>query len=134
MLTSNVPTAFREGDVLGGKYVLDRMLGSGGMGVVLEAHHAVLGSPVAIKVLLPLAAEIPGATERFVREARAAAAMRGEHVAHVIDVGQLEDGTPYLVMEHLTGCDLRYVLRSQGPLSVMEVADYMKQVCEAMAE
>lgn len=126
--------AYRPGDVFAGKYVLERVLGAGGMGMVMGARHATLGSPVAIKVLLPAASSIPGANERFVREARAAAALRGEHVARVLDVGVAADGAPYLVMEHLHGSDLRAVLRARGPLPIAEAAEYLVQVCDAMTE
>jgi len=104
------------------------------MGLVLAAQHMVLGSRVAIKVLLPAAGAIPGATERFLREARAAASLHSEHVARVMDVGILDTGVPFLVMEYLTGQDLREVLSARGPLPIDEVADYLVQVCDGMAE
>lgn len=134
MTAPHPPVTLREGDTIAGKYVVERILGAGGMGIVLAAQHTVLGSRVAIKVLLPAASAIPGATERFVREARAAAALHGEHVARVVDVGTLDDGMPFLVMEYLTGKDLREVLRARGPLPIEEVAEYMVQVCDAIAE
>ena len=122
------------GECVADKYRVDHVLGAGGMGAVLAATHIVLGSPVALKVLLPNAAKLPGAVERFVREARAAAVLRGEHVARVLDVGALPSGIPYLVMEYLTGHDLGREVATRGPLPVAEAARYLTQVCDAMAE
>src|SRR5882724_6901349 len=95
----------RVGDVLAGKYRVERVLGAGGMGVVVAAQHLQLGQRVALKFLkLEAASEV--SFKRFVREARAAAQIRGEHVARISDVGTLEDGSPYMVMELLEGRDL----------------------------
>src|SRR3954464_3490822 len=96
----------KEGDMLAGKYQIDRVLGQGGMGVVVAAHHTTLRQKVAIKFLLPAAAKREEASERFLREARAAVSIQSEHVARVMDVGTLETGSPYMVMELLTGSDL----------------------------
>src|SRR5580700_5800152 len=103
------------GDVLAGKYRIDRILGAGGMGVVVAATHLALHQKVAIKFLLPSGASLPETKERFLREARAAVRLRSEHVAKVTDVGTLEDGSPYMVMEHLEGSTLGQRLRDQGP-------------------
>src|ERR1700685_630157 len=84
----------KEGDVLAGKYRIDRVLGQGGMGVVVAAHHTALRQNVAVKFLLPATAQRGDATERFLREARAAASIQSEHVARVTDVGTLESGAP----------------------------------------
>jgi len=128
------PTLPQPGDLVAGKYRVERMLGSGGMGCVLAAEHTVLRTRVALKLLLPLAAAIPGATERFLREARAVGALRSDHVAHVIDVGHTESGAPFLVMEHLVGQDLRKVVRERGALPVREAVDYLAQICDAVRE
>ncbi|WP_434042469.1 MULTISPECIES: protein kinase domain-containing protein [Sorangium] len=128
---SGVPVA---GDVLAGKYRIERVLGAGGMGVVLAAWHLVLERRVAIKFLLPEAAALPDASARFLREARAAAALDGQHIARVIDVGTLDSGAAYMVLEHLTGDDLGQVLQTRGPLPLAEAADYLLQACEALAE
>src|SRR4051794_6429877 len=102
------------GQVLLGKYRVESVLGQGGMGIVVAARHVDLGKRVAIKKLLPQAMEYPGACERFVREARSAARLEGEHIAQVHDTGTLEDGTPYILMEHLDGHDLKKVVRARG--------------------
>jgi serine/threonine-protein kinase len=122
------------GTVIAGKYRLERVLGHGGMGVVLEAHHLQLELPVAIKFLLREAAGMPGAASRFLREARAASRIRSEHVARVLDIDALGDGTPYYVMEFLIGQDLHQLVRMRGALPVSEAIDYVLQVCEALAE
>src|SRR6188768_767288 len=93
-----------EGQILAGKFRIERVLGQGGMGVV--AAHLQLDERVALKFLLPDALINPEAVERFSREARAAVKIKSEHVARVSDVGTLESGSPYMVMEYLHGEDL----------------------------
>src|SRR5690606_40266591 len=104
------------GEQLLGKYVIERVLGQGGMGVVVLASHIALGSKVAIKFLLPEACNHPGAVERFLREARAAVQIQSEHVARVSDVGTLDTGLPYMVMEFLEGHDQARELELCGRL------------------
>jgi serine/threonine-protein kinase len=123
----------REGDVVAGKYRIERVLGMGGMGMVVAARHVALDEPVAIKVLLPEMLEEQEAVARFLREARAAARIKSEHVARVSDVGELESGAPYMVMEYLDGQDLAAVLKARGPLPIEEAVDYVVQTCEAIA-
>ncbi|XYH92463.1 serine/threonine-protein kinase [Sorangium sp. So ce1128] len=122
------------GEVFAQRYRLERSLGRGSMGAVFAAEHVSLRQRVAVKFLLPKAKDFPGASARFLREARAAAAIRSEHVARVIDVGTAELGLPYLVMEYLRGRDLQQVLDARGPLPVSEAVDYVLQSCEAVAE
>jgi serine/threonine-protein kinase len=124
----------REGEVLAGKFVVERVLGQGGMGVVVAARHMGLDERVAVKFLLPEVLAEGEAVARFVREARAAVRIKSEHVARVTDVGQLESGAPYMVMEYLEGSDLAGVIRAQHPLPVSDVVDYVLQACEAIAE
>jgi serine/threonine-protein kinase len=126
--------AVRPGDVLAGKYRIERVLGAGGMGVVAAAEHIELHERVALKLMLPEALENPEAVERFLREARAAVKIKGEHVAKVTDVGRLEGGEPYIVMEYLEGDDLSAVLARRGTLPVEEAIEYVLQACEAIAE
>ena len=122
------------GMVLAGKYTVEKTLGEGGMGVVVAAYHELLGQRVAIKFLRPHLCEDQGVVGRFVREARLAAKVQSEHVARVIDVGNLEGGSPYMVMEYLEGQDLGELLHDQGPLPVATAIDYVFQACEAIAE
>ena len=122
------------GEVLAGKYRIERVIGVGGMGVVLEATHLHLEQRVALKFLLPAAVVQAEAAARFAREAKAAARIRSEHVARVIDVGTLETGALYLVMEYLDGWDLAAYLRDRGAMAVSNAVDALLQVCEALAE
>jgi len=125
----------KPGDVLaGGKYRVEHLLGTGGMGVVVAARHVQLGQRVALKMMLADAASDPSSAERFAREARAAVRLQSPHTARVLDVGRLNDGAPYLVMEYLEGQDLDRVLETQGPLSPMTAVGYLVQACEALAE
>src|SRR5678816_3166991 len=120
------------GAVLAGKYRVDRVLGQGGMGVVVQAMHLQLHQPVAMKFLLPEVLANQQVVQRFLREAQAAVRLRSEHVARVIDVGALETGAPYMVLEYLDGADLSNFPRSQ--LTIGGVIDLMLQACEALAE
>jgi serine/threonine-protein kinase len=124
----------KEGDVLAGKYRVDRVLGVGGMGVVVAAHHLQLDDPVAIKFLLPDTLGNKEAVARFAREARAAVKIKSEHVARVTDVGKLENGAPYMVMEYLEGGDLSTWVSHRGALPVEQAVDFLLQACEAIAE
>ncbi len=124
----------QRGDVVGGKYVCEDLLGAGGMGAVLSARHTQLGQKVAIKVLLPAALKNPLANERFLREARSVITLRSEHVARVLDFGTLDSGSPYLVMEYLEGRDLKALISREGPLSVAPAVDLVIQACEALCE
>jgi serine/threonine-protein kinase len=125
---------FSGGELLAGKYRIDRVIGQGGMGVVLAARHEGLNTNVAIKLLRETALQHTDVVGRFMREARAAVSLRSEHVARVFDVGELPDGRPYIVMERLEGRDLGDVIE-QGPmLHVGQAVDYVLQACEAIAE
>ncbi|WP_437299858.1 serine/threonine-protein kinase [Sorangium sp. So ce426] len=121
-----------EGQILSGKYRVERILGQGGMGVVVAALHEQLHQRVAIKLLHPGAND--EMVERFVREARAAVRLKSEHVARVLDVGTLETGAPFMVMEYLEGSDLQETLRRRGPLELEEAVGYVLEACEAIAE
>ncbi|HLK36714.1 MAG TPA: serine/threonine-protein kinase [Polyangiaceae bacterium] len=124
----------REGDLLAGKYRVERVLGVGGMGVVVAARHEQLDQLVAIKFVREEALGNPEAVERFLREARAAVKLKSEHAAKVLDVGTLESGAPYMVMEYLEGADLAQTLADGGPVPVEAACDWVLQACEAVAE
>jgi serine/threonine-protein kinase len=128
----SIPVA--PGEVLAGKYRVDRILGVGGMGVVVAATHIQLDQKVALKFMLPQGLVHPALVERFVREARAAVRLRSDHVARVLDVGTLDSGSPYMVMEYLDGADLGSVVGDQGPLPVATAVDCVLQACDAVAE
>src|SRR5580700_1115777 len=129
---SSIPV--REGDLLAGKYRVERVLGIGGMGIVVAARHEQLDQRVALKFVREEALGNEEAVERFLREARSAVKLKSEHAAKVLDVGTLESGAPYMVMEFLEGSDLGAVLAERGPLSIEEACDYVVQACEAVAE
>ncbi len=122
------------GDVLAGKYCVTKVLGVGGMGVVVAATHLQLDELVALKFMLPEALGNSVAIQRFLREARAAVKLRSEHVARVSDVGTLETGAPYIVMEYLDGTDLSNLLAAQGTIAIDVAVEYVLQACDAIAE
>ena len=122
------------GEVVSAKYRLLRPLGEGGMGLVFEAEHLRLRQSVAIKFLRPEVLALPDALERFEREARASARIRGPHVVRVLDVDTDERGRPYMVMELLRGRDLEAELRALGPLTVEAAVDLVLQACVAVAQ
>ena len=128
-----VPVAI--GDVLAGKYRVDRVLGVGGMGVMVAATHLQLDQRVALKFMLPRGLVHPGLVERFARARRAAAVrLKSDHVARVLDVGTLGSGSPYMVMEYLDGRDLGDVIEASGAMAVHEAVDCVLQACDAVAE
>jgi eukaryotic-like serine/threonine-protein kinase len=131
MLTTTGPRFVAIGDTIADKYRVDRILGIGGMGMVVAATHLVLGQEVAIKLMLPTANT--NAAGRFVREAQAVVRLRSEHICRVLDVGTFRE-TPYMVMELLVGCDLSQVLARRHTLPLVELVDTMMQALEALAE
>jgi eukaryotic-like serine/threonine-protein kinase len=127
-------SSLSPGDVIDGKYRVERVLGVGGMGFVVSARHLELGRAVAIKVLRP---ELMGDAEqvaRFSREARAAVQLTGDHSVRVLDVGKLPSGAPFLVMELLVGRDLEKTVSEGGPLPYPDAVDLILQACEGIAE
>ena len=124
----------KQGDVLAEKYLVESVLGVGGMGVVVEAVHLELHEARAIKLLLPEVLEERESVERFLREARRSARLKSEHVVRVHDVDKLPNGAPYVVMELLQGSDLRRLIKERGRLPVDEAVHYALQACEALAE
>jgi serine/threonine-protein kinase len=122
------------GDLVSSKFRVERVIGEGGMGVVVAATHLQLDEPVALKFLRAQAIGDPETLARFMREARAAAKLKSEHVARVLDVAVTDDGTPYIVMEYLEGRDLAQMLRVTGSLDVASATEYIIQACEGLAE
>ena len=117
-----------------GKYRIERVLGAGGMGAVVLAMHLQLEERVAIKFLLSSVARQPDMVERFLREGRTAIKIRSEHCVRVLDVGTLEGGQPYMVMEYMEGRDLDATIRASGPLPIADAVDFVLQAGEALAE
>lgn len=122
------------GDEILGKYRINKRLGEGGMGVVYAATHIELQETVAIKMLSPNLMRRDEVVARFMREARAAAKIKNDHAVRVLDVGKLDGGVPYMVMEFLDGQDLEQLLESRGPLPLREVIGYLVQTAEALGE
>jgi eukaryotic-like serine/threonine-protein kinase len=116
------------GQLIGGKYRIVRLLGDGGMGSVYEATHEVLGTSVALKFLFPHLARVPGLTDRVLREARVSATIKSPHVTQVIDVDQLPNGVPFLVMELLKGESLQRLLNRAKRLPRDQAIDFGLQV------
>ncbi len=123
----------RAGDIIAGKFQIERVLGEGGMGYVVAARHLQLGQTVALKFMRDevLSREYKS---RFLREARNTVRLKSKHVSRVLDVGALEGGSPYMVMEYLEGLDFAELLHKRGRFPVAEASDYIIQACEAIAE
>src|SRR5688572_22162935 len=122
------------GQLLAGKYRIESVIGEGGMGIVLAATHVDLDCKVAIKLVRVELAKQEEVAERMLLEARAAAKIRSEHVARVLDVGRVDSGAPFIVLEFLEGSDLRSVLEQQIALEPQLAVDLILQACEAIAE
>lgn len=129
-----IKDALRPGTVLSGKIRIERVVGQGSMGVVLEATDLPLQRRVAVKILAPARAHNEEARKRFLREARAAVRLSSQHVTRLIDVGELDDGTPYLVMEYLVGSTLEQVLQRDGPPPIDVAVDWVLQALHGVAE
>src|SRR5262249_9789026 len=119
-----LPIGISTGDILLGKYRVERILGVGGMGAVVAARHLKLDQVVAIKVLLPEVLEDSEIVARFEREARAAVKIKSDHIVRVTDVGTLDNGTPYMVMEYLEGEDLESLLRHRRSLPIDQAVEF----------
>jgi serine/threonine-protein kinase len=116
------------------KYRVERLIGRGGMGTVMLAHHLRLDEDVALKFLNPQAMKKPDVVARFEREARAVVKLKSPHVTRVLDVEVAENGTPFIVMEYLEGQTLAGLVRGGAALPVDLAVEYMLQACEAVAE
>jgi serine/threonine-protein kinase len=116
------------------KYRVERLIGRGGMGTVMLAHHLRLDESVALKFLNPQAMKKPDVVARFEREARAVVKLKSPHVTRVLDVEVADNGTPFIVMEYLEGQTLAGLVRGGAALPVDLAVEYMLQTCEAVAE
>src|SRR5688572_28188585 len=123
---------YTAGDLVSGKYRIVRLIGDGGMGVVYEARHEVLGSGVALKFLHADLAKRPGLTQRFLQEARVSATIQSPHVTHVTDVDSAQDGSPYLVMDLLAGQSLQAMMDWQGKLPLDQAVDFGLQILSGL--
>jgi serine/threonine protein kinase len=120
------------GTTVAGKYHVDRLIGRGGMGAVFQATNLAIGKRVALKFLDHEAAKNREACQRFQREAEAAGMAESAHIVQIFDSGVTEAGLPFLVMELLTGEDLRACLKREGRLSVPSALRIVSQVLRAL--
>ncbi|MBX3220327.1 MAG: serine/threonine protein kinase [Labilithrix sp.] len=123
-----------EGTIVGGKYRVGPLVGSGGMGTVWLGRHEQLGTRLAIKFIRPQFAERPDARRRFEIEARAAASVDSKHAVKVYDYGVTDKGLPYIVMEFLEGESLSEALIRRGPLPAKEAAQIIAHASKALAK
>jgi len=128
-MSASIPVQI--GQVIDNKFRVDRVLAQGGMGVLCAATHLHLDQKIAVK--FRLAGSKVDAT-RFIREAQLAVRLHNRHVCRVMDLGFLDEATPYIVMEYLDGNDLAKEVDDRGPLPIEEAVEYLLQACDAMAE
>ena len=134
MISPTTSSPSLEGSIVGGKYRVLEIIGSGGMGTVWSGVHTALGTRVAIKFIRPQFASMEDARQRFEIEARAAAKLKTKHAVKVFDYGVTDDGLPYIVMEYLEGESLSDALIEHGPLPAHEVAMIIGQAARALAK
>lgn len=120
------------GQTLDGRYLIERQLGRGGMGLVYQAKHVMLGKRLAIKVLKEEVSNDEQVMARFRREAQSASAIGSQHICDVSDFGTLPDGSTYFVMEYLDGPSLKGALEKQNPMPVPRIVDIGIQLCDAL--
>lgn len=130
----SIVQGLRAGSVLAGKFRVEKVIGRGGMGLIFAAHHMHLDQRVAIKVLRPNALRNQEDIKHFFTEAQAAAKIKSERAARVLDLTVLDCGLMFLVMEYLEGCDLANWLVQKGPLPLALAVEFVLQACEAIAE
>ncbi|MFZ5896542.1 MAG: protein kinase domain-containing protein [Myxococcota bacterium] len=124
---------FEDGEVLLGKYRIDRLIGTGGIGYVMSATNVGLDEQVALKFLRPEFLKNEEAVYRFTNEARLAAKIQHPNVARVLDIASAEGAGPFIVMELLVGRDLNQILHEEGRLSVERAVAYVLEACEALS-
>jgi eukaryotic-like serine/threonine-protein kinase len=128
------PDTYIGREIANGKYQILQKIGSGGMGSVYKALQPNIGRMVAIKILHPKLVNRKDLVSRFSREAKALAHLSHPNTVKVIDDGELEDGSLYIVMEFLEGRNLNQTVRSGGPMAVDRAMPILVQVCGALEE
>ncbi len=129
---NTVTTSDLSGTTFQGRYRIEEMLGSGGMGAVYRATQLSVDRPVALKVIHSKLADNMSDVARFQQEARAIAALHHPNIVSLIDFGQADTGELFLVMEHLQGMSLGRLIRKEAPLSAERVIHITRQIFEAL--
>jgi serine/threonine protein kinase len=132
-MTDDPQTDTLEGTILGKKFLVRRLIGSGGMGSVYEVEHVVTKRVGALKLLHATYASVGQVVERFLREASAAGRIGNRHIVETYDAGELSSGEPYIFMELLSGTSVRELLVSRGRLGFEEARDIVLQAGEGLA-
>jgi len=120
------------GRVLDGRYLVEKVLGEGGMGIVYRAKHTALGKPLAVKVLRAEVSKDQEIVQRFRQEAQSATAIGNEHIIDISDFGTLPDGSTYFVMEFLDGIAVTTAMEIDRPLPAARTVRIAKQICTAL--
>lgn len=121
------------GTIVADRYLILSALGRGGMSVVYKARHQYMHRNVALKMIRAELEEDSFLLKRLEVESKAISSLKHPHIVPVYDFGKLEDGTPFLVMEYLTGCDLKEYIDGNAPLDYREILPLFKDVCDALA-
>ncbi|MBN1608181.1 MAG: protein kinase [Polyangiaceae bacterium] len=117
-----------------GRYSVEALVGTGGMGLVYRARHRAIDKTVAIKIMRADLAKDPEAASRFATEARAASAVGSAHIVNVTDFGVVPDGSTYFVMEYLEGITLADLLEKTGPLPQRRLLAIARQIAEGLGD
>jgi len=120
------------GTYIDGKYLIKRLIGEGGMGLVYEAEHVEIGRRVAVKVLHAMYTRQTEVVARFRSEARAATRIGHPHIIDVFDSGTTVEGAVYFVMEYLEGRDLSQLVEATGPLPAQRAIAIAREICQAL--
>ena len=120
------------GQTLAGKYSIEELIKSGGMGSVYRGKHVLMDKTVAVKVLRPSLAVDDVVVARFSREAKAASRISHPHAVSVTDFGEAENGVVFLVMEYLHGQTLKEIIKREGPLPLARAIEIVRQVAGAL--
>jgi serine/threonine protein kinase len=119
--------------VVSNRYRVGHLIGAGGMSLVYEAEHLLLGTRVALKVLRPELIDEREHVELFMSESRYLAVLAGEHVVRVLDAGRLETGLPFIILERLEGLDLQAMMQRCPTLPAEVAVHYARQACAGLA-